>query len=458
MIKIKKIIFLVIGLIILISNEINSQSINDYIKEGLDNNIVLQQKAISLEHALYSLKTANAYFLPSIDFQGNYTTGEGGRYIPLPLGDLMNPIYTTLNNLTGSNSFPTIENKNISFFPKNFYDAKLRTTLPIINSDIYYNRKIQQQQVKLKEYEVDVYKRELVKNIKTAYYNYLCALTAIQIYSKATDILNENVRINQKLIENGKGLPATCLRAQSEREKVLVQFANAQNDEKNAKKYFNFLLNKNLESEIITTFSFTDSVVDSLMTSLLSVSDTSREELMMLKSGENISSYIVKMNKSYLIPKINAFIDLGSQSEDWKYNTKSRYYLTGIQVDFPIFSGGKNMYKTKQAVLDYKNAQLNYENTKLQLTLANEVAKSNLSSAWNAYQSSRLQLKSAQSYFNLIDKGFKEGVYSLIEFLDARNQLTLSELTVNINKYKIMIEVASVERETARYNFDNAKK
>lgn len=438
--------------------EIDAQVLDNYVTEGLKNNIVLQQKTISLDYAIYSLKIARSYFLPSVNFQGNYTSGEGGRYIPLPLGDLMNPVYSTLNQLTGSNSFPSIENKEISFFPNNFYDARVKTSLPIVNTDIYYNKRIQQQQVKLKEYEVEVYKRELVKNIKTSYYNYLSALTAVQIYGKATDILNENVRVNEKLIENGKGLTATLLRSQSEREKVLVQFNNAENDEKNAKKYFNFLLNKDFDSEINISNSFEDNVADSLMNTLFLINDSSREELMMLKTGESISNTVVKMSQSYFVPKISAFLDLGSQSEDWKFNNKSRYYLIGFQVDFPIFNGGKNSYKTRQSILEYKTAQLNYENNRNQLRLAYESAKSNLSSAWHAYQASQLQLKSAQSFFKLIDKSFKEGTNSLIEYLDARNQLTSAELMANLSKYKVMIEMAVLERESASYHLNTDKK
>ena len=68
-----------------------------------------------------------------------------------------------------------------------------------------------------------------------------------------------------------------------------------------------------------------------------------------------------------------------------------------------------------------------------------------------------MQVKSAHSYFKLINKGFKEGANSLIEFIDARNQLTSSELTLNINKYKLMIEIANLERETASYDLAGSK-
>lgn len=426
-----------------------AQDLDNYIREGIKNNIVLQQKSISLKQALYSLKIAQSYYLPSSNLQGNYTTGEGGRFIPLPIGDLLNPVYSTLNQMTNSKAFPIIENEEIGFFPHDFYDVKLHTTFPIVNTDIYYNQKIQRLQVKLKEYELNLYKRELIRNIKTAYFNFLSASLEVKIYGRAIDILTENVRITQVLLQNGKGLAAYYLRSQSEKEKVIIQFNNAQNDENNGKKYFNFLLNRNLISNIDTVFAIEDFKLEKLINSLSLTNDSLREELLMLETGEKISHLSVKMNQSYITPKISCFLDLGMQNQNWKFNDKSRYYLAGFQLDFPIFNGGKNSYKIKQSVLEYKNAQLNYENNKQQFQLSNEIVKNNLFSAWHTYQVSLHQLKSAQSYFNLIDKGYKEGVYSQIEFLDARNQLTSAELMLGINKYKVMIEIANVERETA---------
>ena len=58
-----------------------------------------------------------------------------------------------------------------------------------------------------------------------------------------------------------------------------------------------------------------------------------------------------------------------------------------------------------------------------------------LASAWAACKATEKQLVAARAYFNLIDKGFKEGANSLLEFMDARNQLTTSALQRNIDQY-----------------------
>ena len=47
----------------------------------------------------------------------------------------------------------------------------VRASMPLLNTDIVHNQRIQQHAVHLKEYEVAIYQRELVKDIKVAYFN-----------------------------------------------------------------------------------------------------------------------------------------------------------------------------------------------------------------------------------------------------------------------------------------------
>lgn len=424
-----------------------------YIAEGLKNNIVIQQKGISLEKALLSLQTAKSLFLPSVAFQMNYQTADGGRNIPLPLGDLLNGAYATLNQLTNSQNFPQLENQSITFLPKNFYDAKLRTTVPVINSDIIYNKKISGQQVVLQEYEVETYRRELVKNIKSAYFNYLTALNAVGIYQSTINLANEGKRVNEKLLENGKGLPAYVLRANSEIAAAQAQLTQAKQQVENAKLYFNSLLNRPGGSPIDTAYNADAGLIHASVQLKDEKGAAAREELKSLQQGIRINETVVKMNKSYWIPKLSGFLDLGSQAEGWKYNDQSRYYLAGLQLDLPIFAGNRNQQKVKQADLDVRNAQLNLDLVKQQLELSSSVAHNNLKGAWETYRSAQVQLEAAESYQRLIERGFRAGTNTYIETVDARTQLTSARMAVLINKYNVLAASAALERETASYTF-----
>lgn len=422
--------------------------LENYIKEGIDNNIVLKQKKISLERAVYSLKTATSYFFPAIILKSDYISGEGGRVISIPVGDMLNPVYQTLNQLTQTNLFPQISNVRQYFFPFKFYDVKIRTTMPIINTDLIFNREIQSGQVQLQEYEVDLYKRELIKEIKVAYFNYLSAVSLVKIYETDLERAKEGKRVNESMMKNGSGLPVYVIRAESEIESVLAKIQDAKNQSANAKRYFNFLLNKNLDSDIDTNYEENSNYISSSINSD-ELSWQKREELKLLQRGVEINQSILKMNKFFWIPKVNAFLDLGAQDQNWKFNSNSRYYLFGLQLDVPLFEAFRNQYKIDQSELDVKNAELNLELTEKQLNLTAEIAKGNLETAKQNYRSSLKQLEAAKNYYRLIDKGYKEGINTFIETVDARTQLTQAELLANINEYQILIASAKYERELA---------
>lgn len=423
-----------------------------YIDSAFANNIVLQQKNISLEKAGYALQVAKGLYYPTVAFQAGYQTADGGRDIQLPLGDLLNGVYASLNQLTQSNKFPQLKNESINFLPTNFYDARIRTTVPIINADISYNKKISEQQLIISEYETEIYKRELVKSVKTAYYNYRMASEAVKIYQTALQLAEEGKRVNEKLLENGKGLPAYIVRATSEIENVKSQIITAQQQQDNAKRYFNFLLNRDQQITINTDADANTGVIAAQGVIAKEISTAQREELKALKEAVTLNATVLQMNKAVYYPKLNGFLDLGSQAQNWKFNAQSRYYMVGLQLDVPIFAGFRNRNKIKQSDLDVRNAQLTLDQAKQQLDFAGNVAANNLLSAYHTFLSAQKQLEAAQTYQRLIDRGYKEGVNTYIETIDARSQLTQAQLAVSINQYKVLTAAAGVERESASFN------
>lgn len=444
--------YLITALLLLFSIGTYAQaSLDGYVREGLRNNLVIQEKDLTLQQAQQSLQIARSYFLPSVNLLGDYTSGEGGRSIAIPVGDLLNPVYTSLNQLTGSDAFPQIENIEQNFFPKNFYDVRVRTSVPVVNTDLYMNRKIQGQQIMLKHHELEIYKRQLVLDIKTAYFNYLAATQAVKIYESAHVLVKKNVEINESLLKNGKSLPANYLRSKSESEKVMADLNSARNKQANARKYFNFLLNKPLDSEIDETVT----AGEAALADTASVNIGSREELQMLRTAQAINQSVMRMSQLNRLPKINAFLDLGSQASDWKYNDHSRYYLVGVQFSLPLFQGFRNNTVIRQNKLELQKTELSVRNTQSQLQMAAEIAGNDVASARQNYIASREQLKSAQSYFNLVEKGYQQGVNSLIEYLDARNQLTTSQLQQSLRWFEMLTAQAKLERETASYTFEN---
>ena len=421
------------------------QQLDKYIQYGLVNNESIKQQQFLLEKNLYALKEAKSLFLPNVSFNGGYTLAGGGRTVDVPIGDLLNPVYSTLNQLTASNNFPQVKNQNILLNPDNFYDVKLHTIYPIINAELVYNKKIKSQQYDLQKIEIDVYKRELAKEIKIAYYNYLQSTAAIQIYENALLLVKENERINTSLFNNDKVNRTAVIRSTNEVTKISAQLNTGKQTQENAKALFNFLLNQPLTTEVLT-----DPINDIPAISI--VNDTAvnkREELLKLNTAKAINDNLTGLANAYKKPKLNSFLDIGSQGFDFKVNNKTPYYFFGLSLEYNIFSGGKNKYRVKQAEADAKKITSQTSYVEQQLGLQIKISVNTFKAAVINYQAAVSQVSASEKYYKDMLRLYKEGTSLFIELLDAQNQLISARLQANISLYDTWIKQAEIERANA---------
>jgi len=444
----RRLFFMAYTIIGTISSLMAQSKLDGYIQAGLNDNESIKQQQFYLQKSLYALKEAKSLFMPNISLGTTYTLATGGRAVDLPVGDLMNPVYKTLNTLTKTNAFPTIENASIPLNPNNFYDAKIHTTFPIINAEIWYNRKIKLQMFDLQKTEVDIYKRELVKEIKLAYFKCQQASNAVRIYENAKKLVAENLRINTSLFNNQKVNRTAVVRSENELSKISSQWETAKENEQNAHAYLNFLLNRPVSTKL---------ELDSIQTApeMSILSDTAiakREELTKLNTAKSINSNMVGLANSYLIPKLSSFVDVGSQGYNFSVNDKTAYAFLGISLEWNLFAGGKNIDKVKQAQLEQSatSSQINYVEQQLKLQLT--VCQNNFQSSISQYKAAQTQLVSSQKYYDDFLHLYKEGQAMYIELLDAQNQLIAAQNQKNISLYDTWIKHAELERANASFN------
>lgn len=428
-----------------------SEILNNYVQEGLRNSQTLKQQNFQLQEAVFALGEAKTLFKPNINFNTTLSTAQGGRKIEIPIGDLVNPVYTTLNKLTQTNSFPQIQNSSEQLVPKDFYDMRIKTTMPLINAELKYNQAIKQDQITLQQAEIQVYKRELVRDIKLAYINYLKATEAIKVYENALKIVRESERVNESLIKNGSANPTVLVRTRNEISKINAEFDNARGNQKNAAAYFNFLLNKDFTEKI---------ALDSLGKDGLKIdlSEGHREELDKIQTNISINRQLLGINQSYKKFKISASLDLGSQgrfaqiaSADKNFFTPNAFVLLGVSFDLPIYSFGRNQLKIKQSEMKIASLDAQLQQVKNQLDLQAELAKNSLNSAKEIYESKASQVSTAERYYRDMLRRYKEGNLNFIELLDAQTQITTAQLQQSISLYDVWMKWVELERAKASF-------
>lgn len=443
----KKILATVIPLFLIsaIALPVFSQSILEkYIQEGIQNNLVVRDKNISLEQSKLALEKAKTYFLPSIDLNTSYTLAVGGRTIDLPVGDLLNNVYSTLNELTNTQSFPQLQNVSEQFNPNNFLDAKVRVSYPLLDPSIRNQRDFRSQYVSLSEKELDIYILDLTRDIKIAYYNYCSAYKSLEVFEDAEKLLEQNVKDNQSLLRNGKGLPARVIRAESEQSALLADKLKAENQLKKARLYLNFLLNQAPDTEISYQPIELKSVNNFLDTNAYDLSENI--ELQRMENAIQIQQTSIESAESFSTPRIHAFADLGVQTFNFQFENQSPYVMAGVQLTLPIYHNGRNKMKVQEEKLSLQSLQNQKELLNKNLSRQLQSTLLQLKSDYATASATQNRIQSAQKYFELINKSYQAGTASQIEFLDARKQLTEAELQYHIAMYSVMITKAEIQR------------
>jgi len=379
---------------------------------------------------------------PEVKLLTSYTLAAGGRTIELPIGDLLNDVYSSLENLTG-NDFPRVENQSVDLLPNNFYDFRFRITQPLLQPEIKYNKLIQQEEVNLAGLMTDQTTRDLVRDVKTAYLQWMRAHDAIEIIDQGAVLLTENKRITESLIRNGSGLPSALIRIEAEITNVEAQRQRVVNDMANAAAYFNFLLERPGESVIeVDSFPSVPQLPDSLNVA-------TREELQQIKTTNQIQSLALTLEEKHFAPRLGVQVDLGSQDfiDDW-----GPYVLGGVQLEIPIWDNKKSSLKRQEWEASIASVDTRYQYTReayeTQLTAEIRSLESDLA-IYNSYTAS---LNSNQRYYTETARRYKEGLSNYIELLDARTEITNTKLLQNLAKYQAWIRQVNIERISATAN------
>jgi outer membrane protein len=424
-------------------------TLQEYINVGLENNLALQQKEAGFRKSLEALKQARGLFYPSLAVNARYSVAEGGRTIEFPIGDLLNPVYATLNQLTSSSAFPQVENQEFLFLRPNEQDTRLRLIQPVFNSDLYYNAKIKRELADAEEISMSQYKQELVAEIKKAYYAVGMTRSILTMLEQTRLLLLENVRVNERLVENSKVTRDNLYRSQTELSKFDQQFLVARKNGLNAKAYFNFLLNKPLTDTIFTEMlPEMPRLLDKLNNYTKQALDN-REELKYLEKYGDISTLQIKMNQSSALPDLLVVADYGFQGETYQFNSDQDYLQASVVLNWKLFQGFENRAKIREAYVQKEILDKQLEEARSRIELQVTSTLIGLRATEMSLVAAESQVKSAREGFRLVNRKYNEGQSTLVEFLDARSTLTQAEANLIISRYTYLSDFAEFEKEIA---------
>jgi outer membrane protein TolC len=414
--------------------------LNDLVKKCWENNDQLKSKYFQLASAEAGWKEAKNLYGPTVTFGTQYTLASGGRKISLPVGDLMNPVYSTLNQLTRTNNFPQIENVNEQFLPNNFYDARFRVSQPIFYPDLAINKKLKQETVSLREIEIKAFKRQLSKDVMHGYFNFLMSQEAISIYNAADTLLNEAKRSTTSMVKNGIAIPSAIARIESQMANIQAEKIEATANNKNAEKYLVFLTKEN---GVMPTKFFTDN-----LPKIESLTSNEREEVQQFSQGLKMQQLALQKEQNFYKPKLGAQLDLGSQAFNFDFGP---YVLLGLNLEVNLFDSWRHSQRKKVVESEFQSLNSQKKYVEDQLDLQTRIAQETLLASIEQARLFQTRIQVSKKLYKEVFTKYKEGSANYLELVDAQSQLTQMQLQHNISKYNAWMKWADYMYATATF-------
>jgi outer membrane protein len=350
-------------------------------------------------------------------------------------------VYGTLNQLTSTNSFPQIENTAIQFLPNNFYDAKITLTQPIYYPDLYINRDVKSQQVLAKELEIKSYKRWISQEVMTAYFQWMTASEASQIYKNALVTIEEASRATTSMIKNGIATPIALSRIDNQKASIQALIIDSESNAINAQSYVRYITGLNNADSVpmITMGELPDTAT---------INGSTREELMLIDRGMTLTNLGMKKEQQFYKPRIGAGVDMGSQAFNFGWQP---YAILGLNFDVSLYDHKRHKHAISTYRADINSLEAKKADASKKFDLMQSIAHQDLVSSVRQAMSIKPRIVIASKVYGDAIRRYKEGITNYLEVIDSQSQITQMELQYNIAKFKAWNKWANYVYATASF-------
>ncbi|MGI4870868.1 MAG: TolC family protein [Janthinobacterium lividum] len=434
--------------------QLANHTLQGYVETGLTQNVALRREGIAVATATQQVRQAKGLFQPVVQLGATYSLANGGRTIDFPAGDLVNPVYSTLNTLTGTNRFPQIANVSVQLLPNNFQETKVRIVQPLFNTDIYFNYKAQKELLSSQQARQAAYRNTLRHQIEVAYYQYLQAGAAVAIYHATAQTLAELLRVNQARLTAGLTTNDAVYNTKAQLAGNQRDLATAANRRQLARTNFNYLLNRPLDDSIAveepagTTLAAPDGAsLSTYRTAALA----QRPELKQVARAEAARALGLRQRQAArLYPQLNWVTDLGYQGYGYHFDVpQQRFQFMQFALSWDLFRGGIKRGEEQLARLALDDAQAQRADLVQQLQLQVTQAYDNLASAREANTAAVAAELNAEKSFAIVRRRYVEGQAIVLELLDATARQTTAQLARVIAGYDVFIREAELRQALA---------
>ncbi|MFO0722970.1 MAG: TolC family protein [Myxococcota bacterium] len=413
-----------------------------YVEEALQQNRGLAERALDVEGSGQALREARGAFLPSLSLEARYSIVSGNA---LDLGQLVNGAYGALNQLLGSNQFPT----NIEARLPLTQETKLRLSQPLFALEIWRNLQLQRALGAVQEAELARARRALAAEVRTTYLTWAKLSRVLRLYQETLGVLEESQRTTEALVAAGKATEDAILRVQAEHAEIEQRRVETLRDQAQVRELLNFLRAAPLDAPL--ELSEASVLPAKLELSLESAKEGAlhREELAALDAGIRAQTAVRGLATARYFPTLGLAIDYGVQGMKYSFTSADDLLVISFVASWNLFRGFQDEAKEARADLELAKLERKKDEAVAALELEARQAHRALEATAAALSTAQAQATAASSAFELVRTRFALGAASQLEFIDARTRLTTAEINLAITEYDRQLRWVELVRAAA---------
>ena len=434
------------------------EAVEALVADALGANLELDGAAAAVAQRSAALDQARALYLPTLDLSGRYTRATGGRTIEFPVGDLLNPVYATLNQITKSSAFPTLKNQEIEFQRTREQDTHLSFTQPLYDPRISAGRAAARSEYEEASAGRAALAGRIERDMREAYYKWLQARVQIEILDATYELAAENKRVNDSLYRNGKITRDLVFRAEADQLEVEQSQLGARNTESLAKSYVNLLRNAPFDRELPVSSASEPDIeglrarllrrsgeADNSLASLQNAAMEHRQELRQLDAAEAAALASERLARAAFKPKLAFSMDAGTQGESYGFSSDDRYLLASVVLKFNFFAGGGDQAGIASARASMREARASRDLQAQQIRLEVQQALQDLELASASLDTAAKRVEAADGAFHIAARKRDLGQINQAEFIDSRRTMTDAQLNLNVTRFAALSSLAELE-------------
>jgi outer membrane protein TolC len=431
------------------------------IRTGLEDNPHLAARRAGRDQSEARWAASRAARYPAVSVDARYSVADGGRTFDVPVGELLNPAYTTLNDILGEPRFPSIDNQRFALLRDREQDTRLRLTQvlwsPSLGADVRSKRSL----MDADEAGLEATTLALVRDIRIAYYRLANAARAEAVLDAALELVTENERARTASWQASVTTLDAVHRARAERLEVQVDLERTRADRRLAASQLNYLVGRDSHAPIeissadlalppwataVAADPATQASISGDWTEELSTEGAlERAELRELDHAITAAESGLSAARGMLQPTVAFAVDAGIQGRDYGIGSNERYVLASLVMSWNVTAWGAESARVREAALERDRLRYERDDALARMRLELESAALNARVALINLPSVAQRVEEADAAFRLVARRRDEGMATPLEFLDARASLTQAQLAAGIGETTALIRLAELD-------------